>query len=64
MKTFTKSTFLKHFTKSGEKTYTSIESQLEKIGCLIEQQLDENSKGEIAESCASLNWEIIKLLNR
>ena len=51
-------------TKSGEKTYTSIESQLEKIGCLIEQQLDENSKGEIAESCASLNWEIIKLLNR
>ena len=32
-------------TKRGEKIYTSIEVQLEKIGYLIEQQFDENSKG-------------------
>ena len=51
-------------TKSGEKIYNSIEVQLEKIGYLIEQQLDENSKGGITESCVSLNWEIKKLLNR
>ena len=51
-------------TKSGEKIYTSIEVQLEKIGYLIEQQFDENSKEGITESCLSLNWEIIKLLNR
>ena len=51
-------------TKRGEKINTSIEVQLEKIGYLIEQQLDENSKGGITESCISLNWEIIKLLNR
>ena len=51
-------------TKSGEKIYNSIEVQLEKIGYLIEQQFDENSKGGITESCVSLNWEIKKLLNR
>ena len=51
-------------TKRGEKIYTSIEVQLEKIGYLIEQQFDENSKGEITESCVSLNWQIIKLLNQ
>ena len=51
-------------TKSGEKIYNSIEVQLEKIGYLIEHQLDENSKGGITESCVSLNWEIKKLLNR
>ena len=51
-------------TKRGEKIYTSIEVQLEKIGYLIEQQFDENSKLGITESCVSLNWEIIKLLNQ
>ena len=51
-------------TKSGEKIYNSIEVQLEKIGYLIERQLDQNSKGGITESCASLNWEIIKILNQ
>ena len=51
-------------TKSGKKIYTSLEVQLEKIGYLIEQQFDENSKVGITESCVSLNWEIIKLLNR
>ena len=51
-------------TKSGVKIYTSIEVQLEKIGYLIEQQFDENSKGRVTESCISLNWEIIKILNK
>ena len=51
-------------TKRGEKIYTSIEVQLEKIGYLIEQQFDENSKGRVTESCISLNWEIIKILNK
>ena len=51
-------------TKRGEEIYTSIEVQLEKIGYLIEQQFDENSKGRVTESCISLNWEIIKILNK
>ena len=38
--------------------------QLEEIGCSIEKQFDENSKGEIIESGISLNWAIIKHLNR
>ena len=51
-------------TKRGEEVYSSVEVQLEKIGYLIEQQFDENSKGGVTESCISLNWEIIKLLNK
>ena len=51
-------------TKSGEKINNSIEFQLEKIGSSIEMQFDENSKGEIIESSLSLNWAIIKYLNR
>ena len=51
-------------TERGEKINNYIESQLEKIGHSIEGQLDENSKGEIIESGASLNWAIIKHLNR
>ena len=51
-------------TKHGEKINNSIEFQLKKIGDSIERQLDENSKGEIIESCISLNWAIIKHLNR
>ena len=51
-------------TKHGEKVYNSIELQLEKIGYSIERQFDANSKGEIIESSISLNWAIIKYLNR
>tara|TARA_Y100000768_G_scaffold184785_1_gene138341 strand:+ start:219 stop:638 length:420 start_codon:yes stop_codon:yes gene_type:complete len=51
-------------TKRGKKINDSIESQLEEIGYSIEKKLDENSKGEIIESGVSLNWAIIKYLNR
>jgi len=51
-------------TKHGEKINNSIEFQLEEIGYSIEKQFDENCKGEIIESGVSLNWAIIKDLNR
>ena len=51
-------------TKRGKRINNSIEFQLEEIGCSIEKQFDENSKGEIIESGISLNWAIIKHLNR
>jgi len=51
-------------TKRGEKINNSIEFQLEKISYSIEKQFDESSKGEIIESGVSLNWAIIKHLNR
>ena len=51
-------------TKRGKKINDSIEFQLEEIGYSIEKQFDENSKGEIIESGVSLNWAIIKYLNR
>jgi DNA-binding MarR family transcriptional regulator len=51
-------------TKRGEKINSSIEFQLEKISYSIEKQFDESSKGEIIESGISLNWAIIKYLNR
>jgi len=51
-------------TKRGERVNDSIEFQLEEIGFSIEKQFDENSRGEIVESGASLNWAIIKYLNR
>ena len=51
-------------TKHGEKINNSIEFQLEEIGCSIEKQFDENAKGEVLESGVSLNWAIIKHLNR
>lgn len=51
-------------TKRGEKINSSIEFQLEKISYSIEKQFDESSKGEITEFGVSLNWAIIKHLNR
>ena len=51
-------------TKRGEKINSSIEFQLEKISHSIEEQFDESSKGEIIEFGVSLNWAIIKHLNR
>ena len=51
-------------TSGGGEISNSIEIQLEKIGYLIEKQIDESSKGEIIESGVSLNWAIIKQLNK
>ncbi len=51
-------------TKRGQKINSSIEFQLEKISYSIEKQFDESSKGEIIEFGVSLNWAIIKHLNR
>ena len=51
-------------TKRGEKINSSLEFQLEKISYSIEKQFDESSKGEIIEFGVSLNWAIIKHLNR
>tara|TARA_B100000963_G_scaffold89050_1_gene76617 strand:+ start:116 stop:535 length:420 start_codon:yes stop_codon:yes gene_type:complete len=51
-------------TKRGKNINNSIESKLEEIGYSIEKLFDENSKGEIIEFGASLNWAIIKHLNR
>ena len=51
-------------TNRGKKINNSIEFQLEEIGCSIEKEFDESSKGEIIESGISLNWAIIKHLNR
>tara|TARA_Y100000816_G_C25769831_1_gene404202 strand:- start:38 stop:457 length:420 start_codon:yes stop_codon:yes gene_type:complete len=51
-------------TKHGEKVYNSIEFQLEKIGFSVENQFDDNLKADIIESFSSLNWAIIKYLNR
>ena len=51
-------------TKNGQKVYNSIEFQLEKIGFSVENQFDDNLKVDIVESLYSLNWAIIKYLNR
>ena len=51
-------------TNKGKKTCNSIELQLEKIGSSIETKIDVNSRGEIIESGISLNWAIIKQLNK
>ena len=51
-------------TKSGEKIYNAIESELEKIGNKIENQNNLKSKEELAELGISLNWAIIRFLNK
>jgi len=55
---------VRDYRERGEKINSSIEFQLEKISYSIEKQFDESSKGEIIESGVSLNWAIIKHLNR
>ena len=51
-------------TSKGRKIYTSIEFELEKIGNKIENQNNLKSKEELAELGISLNWAIIKFLNK
>ena len=51
-------------TSRGRKIYTSIEFELEKIGNKIENQNNLKSKEELAELGISLNWAIIRFLNK
>ena len=51
-------------TNSGEKIYNSIEFELEKIGYEIENQINLKTKEELVELGISLNWAIIKRLNK
>ena len=51
-------------TNRGEKIYSSIESELEKIGDGIENQINLKTKEELVELGISLNWAIIKRLNK
>ena len=51
-------------TSRGRKIYTSIEFELEKIGDKIENQNNLKTKEELAELGISLNWAIIRFLNK
>ena len=51
-------------TNKGKKIHNSIELELEKIGCEIENQINLKTKEELIELCTSLNWAIIKRLNK
>ena len=51
-------------TNRGEKTYNSIDFELEKIGDEIESQINLKTKEELVELGISLNWAIIKHLNK
>ena len=51
-------------TPAGKKTFENIERKLEKIGFLIESEIDLNLKGEIIEAGISLNWAISKQINK
>ena len=51
-------------TNKGEEIYNSIEFELEKIGYEIENQLTFKTKEENVELGISLNWAIIKCLNK
>lgn len=51
-------------TNKGGEIYNSIEFELEKIGYEIENQINLKTKEDLAELGASLNWAIIKYLNK
>ena len=51
-------------TNIGKKIYTSIEFELEKIGDEIENQINLSTKEKLVELGISLNWAIIKRLNK
>ena len=51
-------------TNKGGKIYNSIEFELEKIGDEIENQINLKTKEELVELGISLNWAIIKRLNK
>jgi len=51
-------------TSRGRKIYTYIEFELEKIGDKIENQNNLKTKEELAELGISLNWSIIRFLNK
>ena len=51
-------------TNRGKKMHNSIEFELEKIGDKIESQNNLKTKEELLELGISLNWSIIKILNK
>ena len=51
-------------TNNGKKIYNTIEFELEKIGDEIEKQINLKTRGEIVELSISINWAIIKRLNK
>ena len=51
-------------TPAGKKIFKNIERKLEKIGFLIENDIDLNLKGEIIEAGISLNWAVLKQINK
>ena len=51
-------------TPAGKKIFQNIERKLEKIGFLIESEIDLNLKGEIIEAGISLNWAVSKEINK
>lgn len=53
-----------YLTNNGRKIYNTIEFELEKIGDEIEKQINLKTRGEIVELGISLNWAIIKRLNK
>ena len=51
-----------YLTPKGQEVYKIIEGQLNKIGFLIESEIDAGLRGEIIEAGISLNWAISKQL--
>lgn len=51
-------------TNNGKKMYNIIEFELEKIGYEIENHINLKTKEELVELGTSLNWAIIKRLNK
>ena len=51
-------------TPAGKKIFKNIERKLEKIGFLIESEIDPDLKGEIIEAGISLNWTVSKQINK
>ena len=51
-------------TSTGKKIFKNIERKFEKIGFLIENEVDPDLKGEIIEAGISLNWIVSKQINK
>ena len=51
-------------TDGGKSIHYLIQSQLKRIGCDIETQINSKTKEAIIESGISLNWALLKYLNK
>lgn len=51
-------------TDGGKSIHYLIQSQLKRIGCDIETQINSKAKEAIIESGISLNWALLKYLNK